>query len=408
MDKDFPLFDNFEIVDKELMEYFNLEFQDKNSIPINNPNNESVYNNNFMNNNTYRIDNYQQFSQNKNDNQLNHPNVNNSSNNWNSSTSGQFKSESSNPFSYNSTLENNPVFNTHYTELDSNYSSGITNNYESYHNHHQYNNFEESILGYDQMYNYSPLNTFGLLNNNILINNNNNPPPINTPLNSNKTKLLTYNSININTIPSNSNDKKIINKTLLPNKNMESAKNTSNNNTNNTNENSSTLPVKRKRGRPRKNPEDSKKLDKYITTERKYNVRNNKEMRMMTNPNNLEIVDYNMFLGRLKDKRGEQIAHSICYQRLSRVLKDHSEFFWVEKDEKDEYYLVYEPELVKEKFKEWEGISLVHFERKLRGNKKFKELALVTIKTTHPNRNLERKRAKIWALKNIESEINVI
>ena len=115
------------------------------------------------------------------------------------------------------------------------------------------------------------------------------------------------------------------------------------------------LPVKRKRGRPKKNPEDKK--EKYISTQRKYNVQNQKEMRLTTNPNKLEMVDYNLFLDRLKEKRGEEISHSVCFQRLSRVLKDHSEFFWVEKDDKEEYYLVYEPENVKEKFKEWEGIN---------------------------------------------------
>ena len=153
------------------------------------------------------------------------------------------------------------------------------------------------------------------------------------------------------------------------------------------------------KGGKKKKKQMIKEIDPSLPTK-------SKEKRKMHNidPTNLQKADYNIFLDRIIERRGAKIKNSVCYQRLLRLLRDHSDFFWVERDSENNYYLVYEPENVKEKFKEWEGTSLPHYERKLRGNKKFKELNLKTVKTTHPKRNVLRKKTKMWSIKPIEDD----
>ena len=154
--------------------------------------------------------------------------------------------------------------------------------------------------------------------------------------------------------------------------------------------------AKRKRS---KKEEEENFLEELLPNKRKYkSVSKTKQARVELN--GLSIVDHQLFLERLVKEHGKSITHSVCYQRLVRLLKNHSDHFWVEGNvDNQQFFLCYQPKSVKEKFREWEGLSLPHYERKLRGFKKDKELALSVIKTTHPNRKIERSDIKMWGFK---------
>jgi len=157
------------------------------------------------------------------------------------------------------------------------------------------------------------------------------------------------------------------------------------------------VPQKRKRGRPKKVKTEEEFISDFLPNKRQFRSINKVKQLRSNELEKLSIVDSNLFLDQLVKVHGENITHSVCYKRLSRLLEKHADYFWVEgSQENANYYFCYEPKRVKDKFREWEGLSLTHYERKLRGGKKDKELALTALKTTHPNRKNGRAGIKMW------------